>query len=105
MLTVMATNDDVTVKQEPVEAVDLENRFESLPICQNQMITKGYSWFPYCFQVSQQTVFLSFNIFRIIGLCQEIPKGITDQVIQNDMPQFDARQRVTAINRLLSTVF
>ena len=41
---------------------------------------------------------------RIILLCQQIPKGITDQVIQNDMPQFDAQQRVMAINRLLSTV-
>ncbi|KAI0217572.1 DNA-directed RNA polymerase III subunit RPC6 [Lamellibrachia satsuma] len=39
----------------------------------------------------------------IIQLCQQIPKGITDQVIQNDMPQFDAQQRVMAINRLLST--
>ena len=47
-------------------------------------------------------IFLSF--FRIIDLCQQIPKGITDAAIQNDMPQFDTQQRVMAINRLLSTV-
>jgi len=40
---------------------------------------------------------------RIIELCEELPKGITDQVIQNVMPTFDAQQRVMAINRLLST--
>ena len=37
-------------------------------------------------------------------MCKEIPKGITDTVIQNDMPQFDANERVMAINRLLSAV-
>lgn len=41
---------------------------------------------------------------RILELCRKIPKGINDQTIQNDMPQFDAKQRVMAINRLLSTV-
>ncbi|ELT94539.1 hypothetical protein CAPTEDRAFT_19562 [Capitella teleta] len=40
---------------------------------------------------------------RIIELCSEIPKGITDAVIQNDMPQFSPQERVMAINRLLST--
>ena len=43
-------------------------------------------------------------MFRILELCRQIPKGITDAVIQNDMPQCDAQQRVMAINRLLSTV-
>ena len=43
-------------------------------------------------------------LFRILQLCKEIPKGITDTVIQNDMPQFDANERVMAINRLLSAV-
>ncbi len=41
---------------------------------------------------------------RILELCVQIPKGITDQVIQNDMPELDAQQRVMAINRLLSQV-
>lgn len=40
---------------------------------------------------------------RIIELCQNMPDGITDTVIQNEMPQCTPQQRVTAINRLLST--
>lgn len=40
----------------------------------------------------------------IIELCQNMPDGITDTVIQNEMPQCTPQQRVTAINRLLSTV-
>ncbi|CAN0405047.1 DNA-directed RNA polymerase III subunit RPC6 [Lethenteron reissneri] len=40
---------------------------------------------------------------RIIELCQQFPHGITDQVIQNDMPQLEPQQRAMAINRLLST--
>ncbi|XP_063774220.1 DNA-directed RNA polymerase III subunit RPC6 isoform X2 [Pseudophryne corroboree] len=39
---------------------------------------------------------------RIIELCQQFPHGITDQVIQNEMPQIEAKQRAMAINRLLS---
>lgn len=39
---------------------------------------------------------------RIIALCQENPDGVSDNMIQTDMPQFDVKQRVTAINRLLS---
>ncbi|XP_049575624.1 DNA-directed RNA polymerase III subunit RPC6 isoform X1 [Syngnathus scovelli] len=39
---------------------------------------------------------------RIKELCQQFPHGITDQVIQNDMPHLDAQQRAAAINKLLS---
>ncbi|KAJ7396605.1 DNA-directed RNA polymerase III subunit RPC6 [Pitangus sulphuratus] len=39
---------------------------------------------------------------RIIELCHQFPYGITDQVIQNDMPHMEAQQRAVAINRLLS---
>ncbi|RMB93649.1 hypothetical protein DUI87_29876 [Hirundo rustica rustica] len=39
---------------------------------------------------------------RIIELCHQFPHGITDQVIQNDMPHMEAQQRAVAINRLLS---
>lgn len=41
---------------------------------------------------------------RIIELCHQFPHGITDQVIQNDMPHMEAQQRAMAINRLLSMV-
>ena len=37
-------------------------------------------------------------------MCQQNTDGLTDAIIQNEMPQFDVKQRVTAINRLLSTV-
>ncbi|XP_067681256.1 DNA-directed RNA polymerase III subunit RPC6-like isoform X2 [Haliotis asinina] len=39
----------------------------------------------------------------ILLLCQSHPEGIDDTTIQADMPQFEVKQRVTAINRLLST--
>uniref|UniRef100_A0A8C5RPF7 Uncharacterized protein n=1 Tax=Laticauda laticaudata TaxID=8630 RepID=A0A8C5RPF7_LATLA len=39
---------------------------------------------------------------RIMELCHQFPHGITDQVIQNDMPHMEAQQRAMAINRLLS---
>ncbi|KAF7240492.1 DNA-directed RNA polymerase III subunit RPC6, partial [Varanus komodoensis] len=39
---------------------------------------------------------------RILELCHQFPHGITDQVIQNDMPHMEAQQRAVAINRLLS---
>ncbi|XP_053526911.1 DNA-directed RNA polymerase III subunit RPC6 isoform X3 [Artibeus jamaicensis] len=39
---------------------------------------------------------------RIIELCHQFPHGITDQVIQNEMPHIEAQQRAVAINRLLS---
>ncbi|XP_071381993.1 DNA-directed RNA polymerase III subunit RPC6 isoform X2 [Centroberyx affinis] len=39
---------------------------------------------------------------RIKELCQQFPHGITDQVIQNDMPHLEPQQRALAINKLLS---
>lgn len=54
----------------------------------------------------QQNVILNllFPSSRIIELCHQFPHGITDQVIQNDMPHMEAQQRAMAINRLLSMV-
>ncbi|XP_032951085.1 DNA-directed RNA polymerase III subunit RPC6 isoform X3 [Rhinolophus ferrumequinum] len=40
--------------------------------------------------------------YGIIELCHQFPHGITDQVIQNEMPHIEAQQRAVAINRLLS---
>ncbi|XP_078671611.1 DNA-directed RNA polymerase III subunit RPC6-like [Branchiostoma floridae x Branchiostoma belcheri] len=40
---------------------------------------------------------------RVIELCQETPKGITDALIMKHMPMVTAQQRASAINRLLST--
>ena len=57
---------DVVIKQEAVDAVDLEE--------------------------------------RVVQLCKENPKGITDQLISQDLPNIPPQQRVTAINRLLSMV-
>lgn len=57
---------DVVIKQEAVDAVDLEE--------------------------------------RVVELCKANPKGITDQLISQDMPNIPPQQRVTAINRLLSMV-
>uniref|UniRef100_A0A3Q0RFF6 DNA-directed RNA polymerase III subunit RPC6 n=1 Tax=Amphilophus citrinellus TaxID=61819 RepID=A0A3Q0RFF6_AMPCI len=37
-------------------------------------------------------------------LCEQFPHGITDQVIQNDMPHLEPQQRAMAINKLLSLV-
>lgn len=42
--------------------------------------------------------------FRVKELCQQFPQGITDQVIQNDMPHLEPQQRAMAINKLLSLV-
>lgn len=42
--------------------------------------------------------------FRIKELCQQFPQGITDQVIQNDMPHLEPQQRAMVINKLLSLV-
>uniref|UniRef100_A0A3B4AZX6 DNA-directed RNA polymerase III subunit RPC6 n=1 Tax=Periophthalmus magnuspinnatus TaxID=409849 RepID=A0A3B4AZX6_9GOBI len=39
---------------------------------------------------------------RIKELCEQFPQGITDHVIQNDMPHLEPQQRAGAINRLLS---
>lgn len=41
---------------------------------------------------------------RIKELCQQLPHGITDQVIQNDMPHLEPQQRAMVINKLLSLV-
>jgi len=54
----------IQVKQEPVEALNLEN--------------------------------------RILELCQQFPKGITDKVLQSDQPHVDTKQRLHAFQRLLS---
>lgn len=58
---------DIVIKQESIEAVDLEG--------------------------------------KILALCVENGKGISDAVIQQNMPSIPAQQRVMAINRLLSTVY
>ncbi len=42
--------------------------------------------------------------YRILELCKTDSKGIPDSVIKKQLPHIDAQQRVTAINRLLSTV-
>lgn len=40
---------------------------------------------------------------KILSLCGEFPKGITDAIIQNSIPECDVKTRVTVINKLLST--
>ena len=60
-----------------------------------------------CIHVLEDTFLLDpaqMLCFRIIALCQENPEGVTDNMIQTDRPHFDVKQRVMAINRLLSTV-
>ncbi|XP_048735936.1 DNA-directed RNA polymerase III subunit RPC6-like [Ostrea edulis] len=39
---------------------------------------------------------------RFIMLCQASPEGITDSIIQKELPQCDTKQRMTIVNRLLS---
>ncbi|XP_078315698.1 DNA-directed RNA polymerase III subunit RPC6-like [Crassostrea virginica] len=39
---------------------------------------------------------------RFIMLLQASPEGITDNVIQKELPQLDTQQRMTIVNRLLS---
>ncbi|CAB4027401.1 DNA-directed RNA polymerase III subunit RPC6 [Paramuricea clavata] len=56
---------DIVIKQESIEAVDLES--------------------------------------KILALCKDNGKGISDAIIQQSMPSIPAQQRVMAINRLLST--
>ena len=41
---------------------------------------------------------------KVIELCKDNPKGITDSLIQEEIPSISVQQRVKAINRLLSTV-
>ena len=40
---------------------------------------------------------------KIIDLCNDYPSGINDQVLQNEMPDVDAKIRAKAINTLLSS--
>lgn len=39
---------------------------------------------------------------RILNLCSENPKGITDDIITADQPQINTEQRLKALQRLLS---
>ena len=39
---------------------------------------------------------------RILNLCQQYPKGITDDIITQDQPQINTEQRMKALQRLLS---
>lgn len=39
---------------------------------------------------------------RIMKLCETYPKGLPDKVLQSEIPNVEAQQRVMAINRLLS---
>ena len=55
--------------------------------------------------VKQEPVeFVDFES-KVIELCKDNPKGITDSTIQDAIPGISAQQRVKAINRLLSTVY
>ncbi|KAH3856902.1 DNA-directed RNA polymerase III subunit RPC6-like [Dreissena polymorpha] len=54
-------------------------------------------------EVKQEPALDTDQETRILLLCHENPEGINDALIQEHMPQFDVQQRVTAINRLLST--
>jgi len=40
---------------------------------------------------------------RIIGLCKDFPQGLSDKVLQNEMPGCEPKNRALAINQLLST--
>ena len=41
---------------------------------------------------------------RILNLCSQNPKGITDDIIMADQPQINTEQRMNALQRLLSQV-
>ena len=41
---------------------------------------------------------------RILELCQQHAKGITDEIIMADQPMIDAEKRLKALQRLLSMV-
>ena len=41
---------------------------------------------------------------RILQLCSEHPKGITDDMIRTDQPAIDTAKRMKALQRLLSMV-
>ncbi len=53
--------------------------------------------------VKQEAIDLVDLEGKIVELCKENPKGITDVAVQQGLPGIPPRQRVTAINRLLST--
>ena len=40
---------------------------------------------------------------RIFSLCQSFPRGLSDKVLQNDMPNVDPKVRADAINQLLNS--
>jgi len=40
---------------------------------------------------------------RIIGLCKDFPQGLSDKVLQNEMPGIEPKSRALAINQLLNT--
>ncbi|XP_785983.4 DNA-directed RNA polymerase III subunit RPC6 [Strongylocentrotus purpuratus] len=40
---------------------------------------------------------------RILELCKQNPDGIADSTLQKELPNVDTRQRVSAVNRLLSS--
>ena len=39
---------------------------------------------------------------RIIGLCKDFPQGLSDKVLQNEMPGIEPKSRALAINQVLS---
>ncbi len=41
---------------------------------------------------------------RILALCSEYPKGITDEILMTDQPNISAELRMKALQRLLSQV-
>jgi len=53
--------------------------------------------------VKQEPVDLEEFCQRIIQICEQIPDGINDKVLQNEMPDVDPRIRVQCINKLLAT--
>ena len=40
---------------------------------------------------------------RITGLCRDFPQGLSDKVLQNEMPGIEPKNRAMAINQLLNT--
>ena len=37
---------------------------------------------------------------RIIGLCKDFPQGLSDKVLQNEMPGIEPKSRALAINQV-----
>ena len=40
---------------------------------------------------------------RILSLCRNFPRGLSDKVLQNDMPNIDPKVRADTINQLLNS--